>query len=121
MWKNCSFTFFPKTPCHTSKCILQTTRTLRAAYTGQYAEIFSSETSKGCALTHLAQSLGIAKSEIACIGDGENGLSMFEASGMKLAMGNAVEILKKEADYILPDCDHNGVAEGAALLERMTT
>ena len=46
---------------------------------------------------------------------------MFEASGMKLAMGNAVEILKNEADYILPDCDHNGVAEGAALLERMTT
>ena len=42
---------------------------LRAACTGQYAEIFSSETYKGRALTHLAQSLGIAKSEIACIGD----------------------------------------------------
>ncbi|NSD11664.1 HAD hydrolase family protein [[Ruminococcus] gnavus] len=69
----------------------------------------------------MAQSLGIAKSEIACIGDGENDLSMFEASGMKLAMGNAVEMLKKEADYILPDCDHNGVTEGAALLEMMTT
>ena len=40
---------------------------------------------------------------------------------MKFAMSNAVEILKKEADYILPDCGHNGVAEGAALLERMTT
>lgn len=33
---------------------------------------------------------------------------------MKFAMGNAVEILKKEAD-------HNGVTEGAALLEMMTT
>lgn len=46
---------------------------------------------------------------------------MFEASEMKFAMGNAVEILKKEADLMLPDCDHNGVTEGAALLERMTT
>ena len=26
---------------------------------------------------------------------------------MKFAMGNAVEILKKEADHMLPDCDHN--------------
>ena len=33
---------------------------------------------------------------------------MFEASEMKFAMGNAVEILKKEADHMLPDCDHNG-------------
>ena len=32
---------------------------------------------------------------------------------MKFAMGNAVEILKKEADHMLPDCDHNGVTEGA--------
>ena len=40
---------------------------------------------------------------------------------MKFAMGNAVEILKKEADHMLPDCDHNGVTEGAALLEMMTT
>lgn len=103
------------------KMHLANSPSLRAACTGQYAEIFSSETSKGRALTHLAQSLGIAKSEIACIGDGENDLSMFEASGMKLAMGNAVEMLKKEADYILPDCDHNGVTEGAALLEMMTT
>lgn len=40
---------------------------------------------------------------------------------MKFAMGNAVGILKKEADHMLPDCDHNGVTEGAALLEMMTT
>ena len=39
---------------------------------------------------------------------------------MKFAMGNAVEI-EKEADHMLPDCDHNGVTEGAALLEMMTT
>lgn len=115
------FYFFSKNSVPQLKMHLANYPSLRAACTGQYAEIFSSETSKGRALTHLAQSLGIAKSEIACIGDGENDLSMFEASGMKLAMGNAVEMLKKEADYILPDCDHNGVTEGAALLERMTT
>ena len=31
---------------------------------------------------------------------------------MKFAMGNAVEILKKEADHMPPDCDHNGVLKG---------
>ena len=40
---------------------------------------------------------------------------------MKFAMGNAVEILKKEADHMPPDSDHNGVTEWAALLEMMTT
>ena len=100
------FYFFSKNSMPHLKMHLANYPSLRAAYTGQYAEIFSSETSKGA---------------FWCIGDWENDLSMFEASGMKLAMGNAVEILKKEADHMLPDCDHNGVTEGASLLEMMTT
>ena len=50
------------------KMHLANSPSLRAAYTGQYAEIFHQNLQRG-ALTHLAQSLGIAKSEIACIGD----------------------------------------------------
>lgn len=82
-----------------------------AAYTGFYAEIFSREASKGRALAALAEKLGIEKSEVACIGDGENDLSMFDSSGLKIAMGNAVSTLKERADYIAADNNRDGVAE----------
>ena len=47
--------------------------------------------SEGAALAALAARLNIPKEQIACIGDGENDLSMFEAAGLRIAMGNAVE------------------------------
>ena len=119
--KELQFYFFPKTPCLSSKCILQTPRLFVLPTPVSMQRSFHQNLQRG-ALTHLAQSLGIAKSETCLsIGTGESDLSMFEASEMKFAMGNAVEILKKEADHMLPDCDHNGVTEGAALLEMMTT
>ena len=83
---------------------------LSFASTKIYMEIFSRNTSKGTALTALSGHLGIQKSEIACIGDGENDLSMFEASGLKFAMGNGVKKLKEKADYVLPSNEENGVA-----------
>lgn len=80
------------------------------AYSNIYVEIFHKNASKGIALSKLAEHLGIDKSEIACIGDGENDLTMFASSGTKLAMGNAVDALKEKSDFILPDNDSNGVA-----------
>ena len=91
--------------------IMSETEDVCAAYTGIYAEIFSKEASKGRALAALAEKLGIEKQEIACIGDGENDLSMFEASGLKIAMGNAVSGLKEQADYITATNNRDGVAE----------
>lgn len=82
-----------------------------AAYTGIYAEIFSRKASKGRALAVLAERLGVQKSEIACIGDGENDLSMFDIAGLKIAMGNGVTALKEQADYITGTNNRDGVAE----------
>ena len=42
---------------------------------------------------------------------------MFEASGLRFAMGNAVEELKAQADIILPTNDQDGVA--AAIREHL--
>lgn len=95
-----------------TKGILARYADLSAAYTDQYVEIFSKQASKGTALCALAQELGIERSEIACIGDGENDLTMFRAAGMKMAMGNAVEELKRAADIVLPSNEKDGAAEG---------
>lgn len=90
--------------------ILEPYKDLSAAYSSIYVEIFANGASKGIALEKLANHLGICKDEIACIGDGENDLPMFEASGMKFAMGNAVDKLKEKADYVLPSNNDDGVA-----------
>ena len=84
---------------------------LSAAYTRLYVEVFASGASKGNALQALADHLGIRKEETACIGDGENDLSMFRAAGLKIAMGNAVPELKKAADIITGTNDRDGAAE----------
>ena len=44
------------------------------------------------------------------IGDGENDLSMFRVSGLKIAMGNSVAALKAQADHVTADHLHDGVA-----------
>lgn len=84
---------------------------LSAAYTNMYVEIYNRNTSKGNALKRLADMLHLEKEEIACIGDGENDLSMFKEAGVKIAMGNAVESLKVHADYIVESNQQDGVAQ----------
>lgn len=82
---------------------------ISTAATSKYVEVFSKSATKGNALTALANHLGIRKEHIACVGDGENDMTMFEASGLKFAMGNAVTALKAAADIILPSNNHNGI------------
>ena len=106
------FYFLRPGACAKTKCALEAFPQLSSACTKIYAEIFVKETSKGAALAKLAGSLGIQREEIACIGDGENDLSMFEAAGLRMAMGNGVPELKKKAEYILPSNSANGAAEG---------
>ena len=83
---------------------------LNAAYTKMYVEIYNRYASKGTALKYLADLLDIKKDEIACIGDGQNDLSMFEESGLKIAMGNAVDVLKENADFIVEKNNKEGVS-----------
>jgi len=36
---------------------------------------------------------------------------MLRDAGLPLAMGNAIDDVKAASEYIMPDCDHDGVAE----------
>lgn len=67
-------------------------------------------TSKGDGVRRLAGMLGIAKEEVACFGDYDNDLSMFENAGLRIAMGNATAHVKSLADYITKTNDEDGVA-----------
>ncbi|MCD8325140.1 MAG: HAD hydrolase family protein [Lachnospiraceae bacterium] len=82
---------------------------LTAAYDRSYVEIFSNGASKGNALSELSSYLKIDPREVACIGDGENDMNMFQAAGVTFAMGNAVPALKAAADTVLPSNREDGV------------
>lgn len=57
-----------------------------------------------------AEILGISTKEIIGVGDGYNDFSLMMASGLKVAMGNAIEDLKAVADFVAPTVEEDGVA-----------
>lgn len=66
--------------------------------------------SKANALTHVAKLLNISRQQIIGVGDGPNDFPLLMASGLKIAMGNAVPELKAIADFIAPSVADNGVS-----------
>jgi Cof subfamily protein (haloacid dehalogenase superfamily) len=68
------------------------------------------EATKQHAAEKLAQILNIETSEIIGVGDARNDAPLLNACGLKVAMGNADNKLKKMAHYIAPTVEQDGVA-----------
>ena len=75
-----------------------------------YLEILNKNASKGLAVQHLAEKLGISYEETMAIGDEENDRSMLEAVGNPVVMANGNPELKKIAKYITKSNEDSGVA-----------
>lgn len=75
-----------------------------------FLEIYNSSASKGQAMGIIAEKYGIDIGETIAIGDGENDISMIEAAGLGVAMENALEIVKRNADYITLSNIEDGVS-----------
>ena len=75
-------------------------------------EINDPKANKGDGLKFLAEYLGIPIESTLAFGDGLNDMSMIESAGTGAAMSNGIPELKAIADYIAPDNNHDGVAEG---------
>ena len=58
---------------------------------------------------YLAEKFGIAMDEVLAIGDDINDIQMIQAAGIGVAMGNASDAVKRAADYITTDVDHDGI------------
>ena len=66
--------------------------------------------SKGIAITKLIDYLNIPKENALCFGDYVNDLEMFNACGIRVAMGNSRPELKEKADFITKTNDEDGVS-----------
>jgi len=76
-----------------------------------YIELIKPGINKASAIKQLAEKYNISMDEVLAIGDSNNDLTMIEAAGFGVAMGNANENVKKTASYEVADCDHDGIAE----------
>ncbi|AEK72601.1 phosphoglycolate phosphatase [Thermococcus sp. 4557] len=67
---------------------------------------------KGTGIEKACEILGISPGEVAHVGDGENDLDAFRVVGYRVAVGQAPESLKREADYVTKRTYGDGGAEG---------
>ena len=58
----------------------------------------------------LLKEIGMTKEEMIAVGDGFNDLSMIQYAGLGVAMANAQEIVRQNADYITLSNEEDGVA-----------
>ena len=71
---------------------------------------------KGAALAALAERLGIPMAQVMAIGDNDNDVSMLQAAGVGVAMGNATPAALAAADYVTLPCLEDGVAAAIRVL-----
>jgi Cof subfamily protein (haloacid dehalogenase superfamily) len=76
-----------------------------------YLEFVNPSASKGAALASLGQKLGIPQTEIMAIGNAQNDESMITYAGVGVAMGNSIPSTLQQADELVADNNHDGVAE----------
>jgi len=91
-------------------------RTAHVRATAAYAESASLEftaegVNKKTGLLRLGETLGIRPEEMIAVGDSDNDLTMLEAVGLAVAMGNSFPAVLEIADVTVADCDHGGCAE----------
>lgn len=75
-----------------------------------FLEFVDVNASKAIALEKLGEFYGITREEMIAVGDGYNDLSMIEYAGLGVAMGNAPEEIKKQADFVTLSNEEDGVA-----------
>ena len=76
-----------------------------------FFEVTNKKVDKGMGLKKLGEHLGIKQEEIIACGDAENDLSMIKYAGLGVAMANAMDVVKENADYITASNDEGGIVK----------
>jgi Cof subfamily protein (haloacid dehalogenase superfamily) len=76
-----------------------------------YLDVTHRDANKGFVVDYLSRTLGIPSREIATIGDQPNDVLMFKRSGFSIAMGNAGEDVKRQANAVTDSYDDEGFAK----------
>lgn len=83
---------------------------ISARWNPKFTDITRRGADKGNALRLLAAHEGLDIGECIAFGDGGNDISILRTAGIGVAMGNAADDVKAEADYVTTHIDDNGIA-----------
>jgi len=76
-----------------------------------FIEITVKGVDKAESVDKLVNALGMRQEDTICCGDGFNDLTMVQYGGIGVAMDNAQQIVKDNADYITASCDDDGIVQ----------
>jgi Cof subfamily protein (haloacid dehalogenase superfamily) len=76
-----------------------------------FLEFAHPDVSKGSGLQFVAERLGFTPEETVACGDGENDRELLDWAGFRVAVANAHEEILARADLVVPDVEHEGVAQ----------
>lgn len=76
-----------------------------------FIEVTMNGVDKAETIDYLLKMIGIPRENSICCGDGFNDATMVKYGGIGVAMGNAQQIVKDNADYITASCDEDGIVE----------
>ncbi|MDQ6933631.1 MAG: Cof-type HAD-IIB family hydrolase [Candidatus Eremiobacteraeota bacterium] len=77
----------------------------------EFIEILHPAVNKGEALGFVCSHLGISLQDVLAIGDSWNDAPLLDAAGFAVAMGSAPPEIQSNADAVVSDVEHDGVAE----------
>ena len=77
----------------------------------EFTDITANGADKGKGILAIARHEGFDPSRTIAFGDGGNDTSMILQAGIGIAMGNAIEELKLQANYVTTSVDDNGISD----------
>ena len=99
-----------------SSLVEEYSREVRFIDSGVAYHILDRRVDKGIGLRVAAELMKVEPSDIAAVGDNENDLELFREAGYSIALANAPEELKEEADHVTVYPDGLGFVEAANLV-----
>jgi len=97
--------------CTKQSCPTRDSSVTAARSQPYYLDVTHPEANKGYVVTRLSEVLDIPIAQIATIGDMPNDISMFEKSGISIAMGQAGEEVRSAATYTTSSSEEEGFAK----------
>lgn len=66
---------------------------------------------KATGIKQVCELLGLDMSQVVAVGDSLNDLAVIQQAGLGVAMGNAQQTVKDEADLVVASNNENGIVE----------
>ncbi len=97
-----------------TKCYDQSYSLIRGR--GTFMDVMANGVTKASGVAVVMAKLGLKRSEVAAIGDGENDRHMLKAAGLSATLMNARLSLQTEVDHVVASVEHAGLAHFAHIV-----